>query len=473
MSGRVAILMLFFAGLILSGQKQAEPCRIEVKMKGIRDTTVYLANYFGNKILRTDSIRINHNGTGTLSRTKALSEGLYLIYLNDKNYFEFLVGNDQKFSIEADFAKSSENKYSGSDETEAFHQYQVFLTRQKAVQAALQGRLSAASGNADSLKILQEKLSGLNNIMEKYWNDGSVKYQGTFLSDFYRSMMIPVANDPVLPPLAKNPDSLKWVYKYNFLAGHYWDNFNFARAGLIRTPVFQEKLDTYFKKIILQIPDSLINKMIYVTDKSKQNDEVYHYVLLYLLNEAIQSQIMGLDKAFVVLSEKYVLNDTKTWLDSATYRKIKERSGALKPNLLGNLAPELKLPDSEDNYYSLRQTNAKYTVLYFWEPDCSHCQKTTPLLNKELFQKFKNNGVQVYAVLTQNSKEKWMKAVREYGIQEWTNVWDPMYTSDFRRLYDVTSTPIIYILDKNKRIIAKRLDVESSVKFLSAQSDIK
>lgn len=473
MSGRVAILMLFFAGIIISGQKQVDPCRIELKMKGIRDTTIYLANYFGNKILRVDSIRINHNGTGIFTRPKALNEGLYLFYLNDKNYFEFLVGSDQKFSVEADFAKSSQNKYSGSEETEAFHQYQLFLTRQKASQAALQTRLNAVSGNADSVKIIQEKLSSLNNVMENYWNEGSARYKGTFLADFYRSMMIPVANDPVLPPLAKNPDSLKWAYKYNYLSNHYWDNFNFARAGLIRTPIFQEKLDTYFKKIILQIPDSLINRMIYVTDKSRQNDEVYHYVLLYLLNEANQSQIMGLDKAFVVLSDKYILNDTKSWLDTTTFRKIRERTAALKPNLIGNLAPELKLPDSEDNYYSLRQTNAKFTLLYFWEPDCSHCQKTTPLLNNDLFQKLKGNGVQVYAVLTQNNKEKWMKAIREYKIQEWTNVWDPMYTSDFRRLYDVTSTPIIYILDKNKRIIAKRLDVDSSIKFLNAQLDIK
>lgn len=473
MSGRIAFLILFFAGFVFSGQKQAEPCRIELKMKGIHDTTIYLANYFGNKILKLDSVRINNNGIGIINREKALNEGLYLFYLNDKNYFEFLIGNDQVFSIEADFSRSSQNRFSGATETEAFHQYQVFLSQQKGKQLALQNRLKEVSGNADSVKFLQEKLSGLNGTMEKYWNEGSLRYQGTFLSDFYRSMMIPVAGDPLLPPAARNPDSLRWVYKYNYVAGHYWDNFNFARAGLIRTPIFQEKLDTYFKKILLQLPDSLINKMIYVTDKSRQNEEVFHYVLLYLLNEANQSQIMGMDKAFVVLTEKYVLKESKSWLDSATFRKIKERTAALKPNLIGNLAPELKLPDSEDNYYSLRQVNAKYTILYFWEPDCSHCQKTTPALNMDLFQNLKNKGVQVFAVLTQNNKEKWMKAVRDYKIQEWTNVWDPTYSSDFRRLYDVTSTPVIYILDKNKRIIAKRMDVESSVKFLNAQPDIQ
>jgi hypothetical protein len=203
MSGRIAILMLFFAGLVFSGQKQAEPCRIELKMKGIHDTTIYLANYFGNKILKLDSVRINNNGIGTINRVKALNEGLYLFYLNDKNYFEFLIGNDQVFSIEADFSRSSQNRFSGATETEAFHQYQVFLSQQKGKQLALQNRLKEVSGNADSVKSLQEKLSGLNGTMEKYWKEGSLRYQGTFLSDFYRSMMIPVAGDPLLPPLQR------------------------------------------------------------------------------------------------------------------------------------------------------------------------------------------------------------------------------------------------------------------------------
>ena len=85
----------------------------------------------------------------------------------------------------------------------------------------------------------------------------------------------------------------------------------------------------------------------------------------------------------------------------------------------------------------------------------------------------KSKGIEIFAVLTQNNKEKWLKAIQEYKIQEWTNVWDPSYTSNFRKLYDVTSTPIIYILDKNKRIVAKRLDVDSSLKFLQAQPELK
>lgn len=467
------LLILLMFGILLTGQKSVTPLNIQIKMKGMRDTTLYLANYYGDKILKVDSVRLNHEGLGMLNRNKTQKEGMYLFYLNDKNYFEFLLGSDQQFTIDADFSNSPQNKFIGSDETAAFHEYQLFLGRQKTKQTLLQNRIKLLSEKSDSMKIVQKELSELNNTMESYWKEKSVKYKGTFLADFFLSMMIPTAEEPKIPLTGKNPDSLRWVYNYNFQKNHFWDNFNFARSGLIRTPVFQEKLDTYFKKMILQIPDSLINPMIQIIEKSKKNEEVYHYIFLYLLNESNQSQIMGMDKVFVALSERYVLKDPKTWLDTGVVTKIRDRVNAVKPNLIGNFAPELKLQDSEGNFYSLRQVNAPYTLLYFWEPDCSHCQKTTPALNKDLYQVLKNKGVDIYAVLTQNNKEKWMKAIQEYKIQEWTNVWDPGYTSNFRRLYDVTSTPIIYILDKNKKIIAKRLDVDSSLKFLKAQLDIK
>ena len=147
--------------------------------------------------------------------------------------------------------------------------------------------------------------------------------------------------------------------------------------------------------------------------------------------------------------------------------KITEKVRVTRPNLIGNLAPELRLPDSEGMYYSLHQMNSKYTILLFWEPNCSHCKKTVPQLYKDLYLLFKDKGVDIYAVCTQNKKDDWMKAISEYKINDWTNVWDPSVTSNFRSLYDIYSTPVIYILDSTKHIIAKRLDVESAVKFLN------
>ena len=190
---RFTLLILLFSGLLLTGQKPASPLNIQIKMKGLRDTTLYLANYYGDKILKVDSVRLNHEGIGMLLRNKIQKEGMYLFYLNDKNYFEFMIGSDQQFTIDADFSNSQQNKFTGSEETAAFHEYQLFLGRQKTKQSFLQNRIKLLPEKSDSMKILQKELSDLNNTMESYWKEKSEKYKETFLADFFLSMMIPVA----------------------------------------------------------------------------------------------------------------------------------------------------------------------------------------------------------------------------------------------------------------------------------------
>src|SRR5674476_851171 len=205
---RSTLLILLMSAILLIGQKPVAPLNIQIKMKGMRDTTLYLANYYGDKILKVDSVRLNHEGLGMLNRNKAQKEGMYLFYLNDKNYFEFLIGRDQQFTIDADFSNSPQNKFTDSDETAAFHEYQLLLGRQKTEQSLLQNRIKLLPEKSDSMKIVQKELSELNNTMENYWKEMSGKYKGTFLADFFLSMIIPRADEPTIPLLAKNPDSL-------------------------------------------------------------------------------------------------------------------------------------------------------------------------------------------------------------------------------------------------------------------------
>jgi hypothetical protein len=50
---------------------------------------------------------------------------------------------------------------------------------------------------------------------------------------------------------------------------------------------------------------------------------------------------------------------------------------------------------------------------------------------------------------------------------DWINVDGPRtLTPEYHSLYDITQTPVIYILNEQKEIIAKRLTVEQIEKFL-------
>ena len=104
-------------------------------------------------------------------------------------------------------------------------------------------------------------------------------------------------------------------------------------------------------------------------------------------------------------------------------------------------------------------------VLFFYEPGCGHCKKATPKL-KQLADKYWEKGVEVLGVYTQFKKEEWLEFIKEQGLENWINAWDPYNQSHFRTNYDVRSTPSIYLLDKNKNIIGKRIDVETLEQML-------
>ena len=467
------IVFLLFGLTAYSAETQTQQLQIKVTLEGLKDTNIYLAHYYGSKVLRVDSVQLDKTGTGVFKYKENRPQGIYVIYLNKDKYFEFLLGADQQFSMRTSFEPQAKRIFEGAPETEMFQQYQEFLTVQRAKQQKLQKEYELHKNNPDSAKVLIADIDKLNIGMESYWAKKSKENEGTFFADFLRSMIYPRPAPFDIPASCKNPDSLKWVMNYNFMKDHYWDNFNFAQPALIRSPLIDTRIDNYFKNTLLQIPDSFLQPTFALIEKSKVNEEMYRYISLNRLNDGVTSEVMGMDKLFVEIADRYFLNDKEAWLDSAALAKVKEKVRVTKPNLIGKLAPELKLPDSEGMFFSLRQMNAKYTILYFWEPNCSHCKKTTPLLYKDLYLPFKDKGVEIYAVCTQNKKEDWMKAISEYKIYDWTNVWDPSVTSNFHSLYDIFSTPVIYILDPTKHIIAKRLDVDSAVKFLNHLIDKK
>lgn len=91
---------------------------------------------------------------------------------------------------------------------------------------------------------------------------------------------------------------------------------------------------------------------------------------------------------------------------------------------------------------------------------------------KEYYEKNRENGIAVFAVCTQHDKEIWEKYIVDHGLN-WVNGWDPQRLSRFDYLYNVESTPLIYILDRDKRIIAKRLATADIPSFIEAYRNFK
>ena len=132
--------------------------------------------------------------------------------------------------------------------------------------------------------------------------------------------------------------------------------------------------------------------------------------------------------------------------------------------LVGKIMPALALTDTAGKLRPLADLKAKYTVVFFYDPDCGHCKESTPAL-KAFYEKNKTT-VQVYAASVARAPEQWKKYIRDFGVGEWVHGYDYTFRIDFRKDFDVTTTPMVYVLDQDKKIIARRLPVEQLEGFM-------
>ena len=109
---------------------------------------------------------------------------------------------------------------------------------------------------------------------------------------------------------------------------------------------------------------------------------------------------------------------------------------------------------------------ADYTLLLFWDPDCGHCEKEIPIIKEFYDQNKEKYKFEIFAICSDTSLVKWKTAIRKKKMN-WINVDGPRtLTGDYHEQYDIISTPVIYLLDKRKEIIAKKLPAEKIGTFI-------
>jgi len=98
---------------------------IEIKIAGLPDTTLLLAYHYGNKNFISDTLYTDRSGSVVTEGKEPLPGGVYLLVMPNKNYFEMLIGDDQKFSVEADASDLINSlRFKGSPENTSFLGYQ-------------------------------------------------------------------------------------------------------------------------------------------------------------------------------------------------------------------------------------------------------------------------------------------------------------------------------------------------------------
>jgi len=444
--------------LFISSVAFAQGYKIQLNIESVPNEQVFLAHYYLGNIYVDDTLQLDASGRGTFTGDTLLPQGLYKIYKDKDNHFDFLLGADQDFTITNKSFIGTEMQASGAVETEQLVKYATFLNNLKKEGAEINNRLKTETG--DEKENLQKELSKLTPKLQEYWKSINDKYPGTFLAKFLMSNYVSEIDESSLSIDIQQNDSLLLLAKYYYQQKHFWDYFDYTDERFLYTPLLKPKLETWFTKVLYQDYDSVRQPVFEFIENVKPNKRMFQFATSWFLNSSINSKIMGMDALFVDLAKTYYLSGEAFWATDKSMKKIRENVMFFQNNLIGKIAPDLNIESVDGEFFSLHQIDKKLTAVLIYEPNCSHCKVFVPEFYNDIYLKYKDKGLEVFAIYSMDKKEEWVKFLEKHKMWDWINVWDKDRVSRFKILYDVRKTPRIFILDENKKIIAKDLSIE-------------
>jgi len=217
---KTLIILFIFLAPNLFGQQN-----LNFKISGLKDTTVFLARYFGEKLYYADTA-YSKNETVIFDKKK-LTGGIYAVVCPNSKYFEFIVSNEDVI-METDINDfNGKMKVIKSENNKVFYDYIMFLGSMKSKAMSLQGEKN------------DKKRSDLDLEVKNYQKNKIINNK-----NLLATKVLAMSIDPDIPEEIKENDSLK----YRYYLDHYWDNIDVTDNRIVHTPVYHKKLDFFFQE---------------------------------------------------------------------------------------------------------------------------------------------------------------------------------------------------------------------------------
>ena len=466
------ILSLMFSFSIVKANQHFYPnanatsgYQITFKTKESKGSKVYLGNFYGKFNQYVDSIVVDTAGIGIFKAANKLSPGIYFLQDHRKiQLLDFIVSNDdQQILIEELNYETANYKVQGGQENTLYSAYNEFVRNAVPEINQFRAELLSAHTKADSLKI-QAKLQAKTLSIDQYRVNLIKSHPKSLLAQFFIAMERPKL--PVPTPKSLSTQTAQLAY----LKNHYWEGIDFSNAAFIKTPFFEPKLEEYFKYYVSPTVDSIIPIVDNMLLLAKPNADMYFYLLSKFSNKYMTPAYLGQDKVFIHLYQNYYLKGDTILLSAKDKKTVIQTANKLIANQLGQKAPDFNMVDINGDPKTLYAIDAKFSLLIFWDPTCDVCQKELPRVDSIYRASWFKYGLKVITINNDAAHEsQWRKYLAEHDLKDWVNLYETIIDHEarvkkglptYQQLYNSYQTPTMYLLDKDKNILAKRLSLE-------------
>lgn len=483
-----ASCILALVMLSISPQASAQnDAMLRFQITGLAEgDTIYLANYYGNKMYYADTAVVGVQGQFEYPAPAPDKGGKYGLVLPENGFVEMvLTGGPVTLSADLSDLPSSVEVEEGLD-TQLFYEYLDFIQDMREKRAPIDSKAQDSTITEAEMAKLKGDMAVLNLQVVAEQDRIQEEYGHTLFAKMIKMVREP--DVPDAPMDAANPQ----LWRYYKFRDMFWDRVDFSDGRLVRDPALHNLLEQYWNSVMPQVPDTALVGVNGLIARATQDPDMFKYFVHFFTFSAEKSQVMCMDKVFVDLVDRYYSSGQADWLNEEQLKKVTDRAEDLRYSLCGNRIPNIILPDTtQQNWVSLYDVEAEYTLVSIWESTCGHCKKEMPKL-QALYEEWHPKGLEIYAIGNDFEPEPWLKFLREKEISDWIHVSDnplinaadsatalimagttTLQSLNFRTTFDVYATPKMFLLDKDKRVIAKQVGAEQIGEILARETQAK
>ena len=469
---RYIVLWVFVVASVASTWAQHD---IQVEMRGLScEDNLVLAYRTGIKQYVQDS-SICRNGIFHFAGNEKLPTGNYIVILPNKMFFDIIVSEKEdqtKYVFRTDTNLYADDiKVEGSLENEIFLELGVYSALQNVAKNNLIAGVTADTDEATKQEI-KKKLEVLANNIGQERDRLIMQYPDFFVSKLFKASV--EVTIPDAPNGLDGEEARK--YKYDWIREHYFDNIDLTEKGLIRTAEYETAIKRYFDKYSPRDLDTVIAMVDAFLEKVKSEgcEEQYRFATHLMIRHFEKVKRMCYDRVVWHMTQNYFCSGKADWVSEAYRQKLCDYSTDREYTLCGRQAPDINMPDTSfTNRVQLHGIDKAATILVFWDIDCMHCKMEFPHLSK-IYDTLTVNReeLEIYAVYLKKDYEGWKKFVTK-NKYNFINVANALEDDNYNEKYKIHATPQIFVLDRDKNIVYKDINVRDIPKILNHLVDLE